>query len=190
MQMTLLDGRRYFAWQRAVNKWLERSCLVVNGRVFRDLNPQIAYEWWEPDHYVTLRFKIVLTEANKQQWLELLGGIGLGNTPVAVSIAMVDLFEKDKSEIMLTAINPSNSIEETPEWQKVSLKASTDWLTWVLLVCFFLLFLIFLYYAFATKLLRDLAPDGLWHLSLGRCQMAFWFFSRHRILHLAVDRHG
>jgi hypothetical protein len=175
----LLKNRRDLAWKLAVERWLERSCLVVNGRVFKDLNPQIAYSWIEydadgtPDNFYALRFKIVLTEANKQQWLELLGGIGLGSKPVAVSIAMVDLFEPGKTGIMPTEINPSFPAHE---WQKVSLKASTDWLTWVSLVCFVLLFLIFLYYAFATKVLRDLAPDGLWHLSLARCQMAFWFF--------------
>ena len=175
----LLKNRRDLAWTLAVERWLERSCLVVNGRVFKDLNPQIAYSWPEyydeftGDNFYALRFKIVLTEANKQQWLELLGGIGLGGKPVAVSIAMVDLFEPGKTRIMPTEINPSLP---APEWQKVSLKASTDWLTGVLLVCFFLLFVIFLYYAFATKVLRDLAPDGLWHLGLGQCQMAFWFF--------------
>ena len=182
----LLLRRRNSAWEQAVKKWLERSCLVVNGRVFRDLNPQADYGWdeyskdknskgeYDHDQYEALRFKIVLTEANKQQWLELLGGTGLANKPVGVSIAMVDLFEPGKTEIMPTAINPA--FVEAPEWQKVNLKASTDWLTWLLLDCFFLLFLLFLYYAFATKVLRDLAPDGLWHLSLGRCQMAFWFF--------------
>jgi hypothetical protein len=183
----LLLGRRDSAWEHAVKNWLERSCLVVNGRVFRDLNPQVdPYCGWDEyskeknsqgefdhDRYEALRFKIVLTEANKQQWLELLGGNGLGSEPVGVSIAMVDLFD-NKTEIMPTAINPS--FAEVPEWQKVNLKASTDWLTWLLLDCFFLLFLLFLYYAFVTKVLRDLAPDGLWHLSLGRCQMAFWFF--------------
>ena len=179
----LLLERRNSAWRQAVKDWLESSCLVVNGRIFRDLNPQIAYGWNEYldevdyDHYDALRYKIVVTEANKPLWLELLGGAGLGRKPVSVSIAMVDVFDKGKEEIMPTDINPSYySKEGTPEWQKVSLKASTDWLTWLLLDCFILLFLMFLYYAFATKVLRDLAPDGLWHLSLGRCQMAFWFF--------------
>ncbi|HEY5707307.1 MAG TPA: hypothetical protein VIS96_17240 [Terrimicrobiaceae bacterium] len=183
----LLMGRRNAAWDQAVKNWLERSCLVVDGRVFLDLNPQVdPYCGWdeysgeknskgEYDHsrYEALRFRIVLTQANKQQWLELLGGNGLASKPVGVSIAVVDLFETGKREIMRTAINPSF---DTAEWQKVRLRASTDWLTWLLLNCFFLLFLIFLYYAGATKVLRDLAPDGLWHLSLGRCQMAFWFF--------------
>jgi hypothetical protein len=182
---TLLLRRRNSAWEQAVKMWLERSCLVVNGRVFRDLNPQVDYGWdeyskdknskgeYDHDQYQALRFRIVLTEANKQQWLELLGGTGLASKPVGVSIAIVDLFD-NRTEIMPTAINPS--FIEAPEWQKVSLKASTDWLTWLLLDCFSLLFLVFLYYAFVTKVLRDLGPDGLWHLSLGRCQMAFWFF--------------
>ena len=82
---------------------------------------------YDHDKYEALRFKIVLTEANKQQWLELLGGTGLARKPVGVSIAMVDLFEPGKTEIMPTAINPA--FVEAPEWQKVSLKASTDWLT-------------------------------------------------------------
>lgn len=181
----LLVNRRNSAWERALKERLERSCLVVNGRVFRDLNAQFAYDWheysehknaqgeYDHDQYVALRFKILLTEANKPQWLELLGGAGLTRKPVGVSIAMVDLFEPGKTEIMPTAINPSTN---PPDWQKVSLKASTDWLTWLLLECFFLLFVLFLYYALATKVLRDMGPDGLWHLSLGRCQMAFWFF--------------
>ena len=182
----LLLDRRNSAWEQAVMGWLERSCLVVDGRIFRDLNPQAAYPWEEwskeekrrkehgSDKYMTLRFKIALTEANKQQWLELLGGTGLASKPVGVSIAMVDFFEKDKAEIMPTAINPS--FAHPHEWQRVSLKASTDWLTWSLLGCFFLLFFLFLYCAFATKILQDLAPDGFWHLALGRCQMAFWFW--------------
>ena len=102
--------------------WLERSCLVVNGRVFTGSEPasrpllrlgRVFQGEEQPGrvgftiHYEALRFKIVLTEANKQQWLELLGGNGLGSEPVGVSIAMVDLFELDKTEIMPTAINPS-----------------------------------------------------------------------------------
>ena len=181
----LLLSRRSSAWDQFVKDTLERSCLVVNGRVFRDLNAQFAYDWheysehkntkgeYDHDQYVALRFKVSMTEANKPQWLELLGGAGFARKPVNVSIAMVDLFEPGNTEIMPTVINPSTN---PPEWQRVSLKASTDWLTWLLLECFFLLFLLFLYYAFATKVLRDMAPDGLWHLSLGRCQMAFWFF--------------
>ncbi len=181
----LLLRRRNAAWDQFLKDKLERSSLVVNGRVFRDLNAQFAYDWheysenknakgeYDHDQYVALRFKIVMTEANKPQWLELLGGAGFARKPMNVSIAVVDLFEPGKTEIMPTAINPSTN---PLEWQKVSLKASTDWLTWFLLECFFLLFLLFLYYAFATKVLRDMAPDGLWHLSLGRCQMAFWFF--------------
>ncbi len=157
----------------------------MNGRVFRDLNAQFAYDWheysehknpkgeYDHDQYIALRFKVAMSEDNKPQWLELLGGAGFARKPMNVSIAMVDLFEPGNTEIMPTAINPSTN---PPEWQKVSLKASTDWLTWLLLDCFFLLFLLFLYYAFATKVLRDMAPDGLWHLSLGHCQMAFWFF--------------
>ena len=181
----LLLKRRNSAWERAVKERLESSCLVVNGRVFKDLNGQFAYDWheysehkntkgeYDHDQYVALRFRILLTEANKSQWLELLGGAGLTPKPVGVSIAMIDLFEPGRTEIMPTAINPSTN---PPDWQKVNLKASTDWLTWLLLEAFFLIFLLFLYYAFATKVLRDLGPDGLWHLSLGRCQMAFWFF--------------
>ena len=181
----LLLNRRSSAWDQFLKDTLERSCLVVNGRVFRDLNAQFAYDWheysehkntkgeYDHDQYVALRFKVSMTEDNKPQWLELLGGAGFARKPMNVSIAMVDLFEPGNTEIMPTAINPSTN---PPEWQRVSLKASTDWLTWLLLECFFLLFLLFLYYAFATKVLRDMAPDGLWHLSLGRCQMAFWFF--------------
>ena len=71
-----------------------------------------------------------MTEANKPQWLELLGGAGFARKPMNVSIAMVDLFEPGNTEIMPTAINPSTN---PPEWQRVSLKASTDWLTWLLL---------------------------------------------------------
>jgi hypothetical protein len=181
----LLLNRRSAAWDQFLKDTLERSCLVVNGRVFPDLNAQFAYDWheysehkntkgeYDQDQYVALRFKILLTEDNKPQWLELLGGTGFARKPINVSVAMVDLFERGNTEIMPTAINPSNN---PPEWQRVSLKASTDWLTWFLLECFFLLFLVFLYYAFATKVLRDMAPDGLWRLSLARCQMAFWFF--------------
>jgi hypothetical protein len=181
----LLLNRRSSAWEQFLRDTLERSCLVVNGRVFRDLNAQFAYDWheysenknakgeYDHDQYVALRFKVLMTEDNKPQWLELLGGAGFAQKPMNVSIAVVDLFERGNTEIMPTAINPSTN---PPEWQRVSLKASTDWLTWLLLECFFLLFLVFLYYAFATKVLRDMAPDGLWHLSLGRCQMAFWFF--------------
>ena len=181
----LLLNRRSSAWDQFLKDTLERSCLVVNGRVFQDLNAQVAYDWheysehkntkgdYDHDQYVALRFKVLMTEENKPLWLELLGGAGFARKPMNVSIAMVDLFERGNTEIMPTAINPSTN---PPEWQKVSLKASTDWLTWLLLECFFLLFLLFLYYAFATKVLRDMAPDGLWHLSLGRCQMAFWFF--------------
>jgi hypothetical protein len=181
----LLLSRRSSAWDQFVKDTLERSCLVVNGRIFRDLNAQFAYDWheysehknakgeYDHDHYVALRFKVLMTQENKPQWLELLGGAGFARKPMNVSIAMVDLFERGNTEIMPTAINPSTN---PPEWQRVSLKAATDWLTWLLLECFFLLFLLFLYYAFATKVLRDIAPDGLWHLSLGRCQMAFWFF--------------
>jgi hypothetical protein len=181
----LLLNRRSAAWDQFLKDTLERSCLVVNGRVFPDLNAQFGYDWheysehkntkgeYDHDQYVALRFKILLTEDNKPQWLELLGGTGFARKPINVSVAMVDLFERGNTEIMPTAINPSNN---PPEWQRVSLKASTDWLTWFLLECFFLLFLVFLYYAFATKVLRDMAPDGLWRLSLARCQMAFWFF--------------
>jgi hypothetical protein len=181
----LLFNRRSSAWDQFLKDTLERSCLVVNGRVFRDLNGQVAYDWheysehknakgeYDHDQYVALRFKVLMTEENKPQWLELLGGAGFAQKPMNVSIAVVDLFERGNTEIMPTAINPSTN---PPEWQRVNLKASTDWLTWLLLECFFLLFLVFLYYAFATKVLRDIAPDGLWHLSLGRCQMAFWFF--------------
>ncbi|MET0223187.1 MAG: hypothetical protein ABW346_02260 [Terrimicrobium sp.] len=181
----LLLHRRSAAWDQFLKDTLERSCLVVNGRVFPDLNAQFAYDWheysehkntkgeYDHDQYVALRFKVLMTEDNKPQWLELLGGTGFARKPINVSVAMVDLFERGNTEIMPTAINPSNN---PPEWQRVSLKASTDWLTWLLLECFFLLFLVFLYYAFATKVLRDMAPDGLWHLSLARCQMAFWFF--------------
>ena len=181
----LLLNRRNSAWDQFLKDTLERSCLVLNGRDFRDLKAQFAYDWheysehknakgeYDHDHYVALRFKVLMTGENKPQWLELLGGTGFARKPMNVSIAMHDLFEPDNTEIMPTAINPSNN---PPEWQKVSLKASTDWLTWLLLDCFFLLFLLFVYYAFATKVLRDMAPDGLWHLSLGRCQMAFWFF--------------
>ena len=181
----LLFNRRSSAWDQFLKDTLERSCLVVNGRVFRDLNAQFAYGWdeysehkntkgdYDHDEYVALRFKVLMTDDNKAQWLELLGGAGFAQKPMNVSVAILDLFERGNTEIMPTAINPSNN---PPEWQRVSLKASTDWLTWLLLECFFLLFLVFLYYAFATKVLRDMAPDGLWHLSLGRCQMAFWFF--------------
>jgi len=181
----LLLHRRSAAWDQFLKDTLERSCLVVNGRVFPDLNAQFAYDWheysehkntkgeYDHDQYVALRFKVLMTEDNKPRWLELLGGTGFARKPINVSVAMVDLFERGNTEIMPTAINPSNNM---PEWQRVSLKASTDWLTWLLLDCFFLLFLVFLYYAFATKVLRDMAPDGLWHLSLARCQMAFWFF--------------
>jgi hypothetical protein len=181
----LLFNRRSSAWDQFLKDTLERSCLVVNGRVFRDLNAQFAYGWheysehkntkgeYDHDEYVALRFKVLMTDDNKAQWLDLLGGAGFAQKPMNVSIAILDLFERGNTEIMPTAINPSNN---PPEWQRVSLKASTDWLTWLLLECFFLLFLVFLYYAFATKVLRDMAPDGLWHLSLGRCQMAFWFF--------------
>ena len=181
----LLFNRRSAAWDQFLKDTLERSCLVVNGRVFRDLNAQFAYDWheysehkntkgeYDHDQYVALRFKAAMTRDNKPQWLELLGGAGFARKPINVSVAMVDLFEPGNTEIMPTTINPSTN---PPEWQRVSLKASTDWLTWLLLECFFLLFLLFLYYAFATKVLRDMAPDGLWHLSLGRCQMAFWFF--------------
>jgi hypothetical protein len=181
----LLLNRRSSAWDQFLKDTLERSCLVVNGRVFRDLNAQFAYDWheysehkntkgeYDHDQYVALRFKVSMSEDNKRQWLELLGGAGFARKPMNVSIAMVDLFEPGNTEIMPTAINPSIN---PPEWQRVSLKASTDWLTWLLLECFFLLFILFLYYAFATKVLRDMAPDGLWRLSLGRCQMAFWFF--------------
>jgi hypothetical protein len=181
----LLLNRRSSAWDQFLKDTLERSCLVVNGRVFRDLNAQFAYDWheysehknakgdYDHDQYVALRFKVSMSEENKRQWLELLGGAGFARKPMNVSIAMVDLFEPGNTEIMPTAINPSiNPLD----WQRVSLKASTDWLTWLLLECFFLLFILFLYYAFATKVLRDMAPDGLWRLSLSRCQMAFWFF--------------
>ena len=195
----LLLSRRSSAWDQFLKDTLERSCLVVNGRVFQDLNAQVAYDWheysehkntkgdYDHDQYVALRFKVLMTEKNKPLWLELLGGAGFARKPMNVSIAMVDLFERGNTEIMPTAINPSTN---PPEWQRVSLKASTDWLTWLLLECFFLLFLLFLYYAFATKVLRDMAPDGLWHLSLGRCQMAFWFFIVAGSVHLSLDCHG
>ena len=43
----LLLSRRSSAWDQFVKDTLERSCLVVNGRVFRDLNAQFAYDWHE-----------------------------------------------------------------------------------------------------------------------------------------------
>jgi hypothetical protein len=43
----LLLTRRSAAWDQFLKDRLERSCLVVNGRVFRDLNAQFAYDWHE-----------------------------------------------------------------------------------------------------------------------------------------------
>lgn len=177
----LLLDRRESAWLEAVKQWLRQSCLVLNGRVFRDLHPHVAYGWDEyggtkegpVDHYDALRFKVALTNDNKKQWLELLGGTGFGDKPMSVSIALPDVFEKGTTEIMPTAINPSAN---SPQWQKVGFRASTNWLTWLLLTAFVLLLLLFVYYAFETNLLREMGMDGFWHLSLGRCQMAFWFF--------------
>ncbi len=181
----LLDGRRETAWRSAVMGWLASSSLAINDRIFTDLHPQVAYFWDEHypnektgaddfDRYHALRFKLVLTDANKPQWLDLLGGAGFASKPVGVTIAFSNLFDQaGKTELMPTAINPAFKVAP---WQQVRLKASTDTLTRTLLVIFILLVGIFIYYAFATNLLRVFGADGLWHLSLGRCQMAWWFF--------------
>lgn len=182
----LLEGARYNTWMSTVNDCLNRCRLVVNGRIFADLKGEVEYYWDEYakdpkifDRYYTLRFHLTLTEdgdgikGNKSQWLDLLGGVGLSNKPVTVSIAYVS---KDgaKSEILPTAISPS-----TPKkWQNVLLRANDmDLATWLLSVVFVLLLGGFIYMSFSTNLLREKGRDGLWHLSLGHCQMAFWFFT-------------
>jgi hypothetical protein len=179
----LLRDRRNSAWLEAVKTWLEKSSLMLDGRVFTDLHPQIGQAWLEHytdkngdpdfDRYYGLRFRLNLSAMNRDQWRELFGGIGLGAKPVSASIAFVGVFEPGRTEILPTELIPTTS----SHWQKIFLQPSGDCVTWGLLFAFGALLLIFIYYALVSNLLREFCVrDGLWHLSLGRCQMAFWFF--------------
>ena len=56
----LLLSRRSSTWDQFLKDTLERSCLVVNGRVFRDLNAQFAYDWHDTPNIKTLKARTIM----------------------------------------------------------------------------------------------------------------------------------
>lgn len=175
----LLYGCRYFGWLATIDNLLNECCLVINDHIFPDIKAQVDYSWPEYtdtkdpyayDEFYALHFKMALN-ADKDQWLDILGGNGIGKVPVRVSIAYI--LPNGKPEVMQTSVFPNAA----NEWRRTYLRAnSLNWGTLALLACFALVSIAFVYLAFSTNVLREMGPDGLWHLSLGLCQMVFWFF--------------
>ena len=60
----LLLNRRSSAWDQFLKDTLERSCLVMNGRVFRDLNAQFAYDWHEDSEHKSNKANTIMTSTS------------------------------------------------------------------------------------------------------------------------------
>ncbi len=168
-------------------KCLGDARLALNGVVLDDLKPMEVNPAWEQwvemvdngvksygcNRYHFLRFKVDINDQNKPAWKTLLCDLGLGNKPLAVSLAFPNLTSSNPTEIMSTEVVPN-----APElWHHAVLHVQRECTQIVLAIIFLLLFVLFTYGAVSTTLLRTLGKeDDLWHFSLGLCQMAWWFF--------------
>ena len=164
---------RDFLWSADVKRWLEQSCfLVIEGKRFKDLHPIVEGSFAQPRWLSTtkyeqiwyLRFRIEVTEANKSLWQDLVSGQGFKARPVSVTLGQSNVVDQDTDEI------PTLLKDRVVDLQTASLFQMTCGIFVV-----GLLLLIFLLLATKTPLLQHFGTDALWHMSLGRSQMAFWF---------------
>jgi hypothetical protein len=111
-------------------------------------------------------------QPSRADWSNVLTAAGLDNR-LPVSIAV---YQQNRDTAHVIASFPGRTKAVEFRFQRFP----TDWPTIIGIALLVLAFVLFLYWAFNTGIIRDSAqnvcPDGLPPFSLGRCQMAFWFF--------------
>jgi hypothetical protein len=170
---------RDFVWTQQVKRWLEQSCfLVVEGKRFTDLRPIVVGAFPTPqwssdteyDNVWYLRFHPEITEKNKSDWMDLLSGQGFKPRLVTVTLGQSNVVDQNIDE-MPTSLAPSETKEN---WVQLQIASPLQMSSGIIVVG--LMLAAFLLLATKTTILQDFgADDELWHVSLGRSQMAFWF---------------
>lgn len=179
------NERRF--WDPLVEQYLRGARLVLDGEMISDLQPKMESYWVEWDDtednqgkkktdsilYRTLRFDIQFTEDNKPQWRKILSDLGFGTKPLEVSLAFPQLFGLPNTEIMPTEVVPT----APSQWQRANFTLALGKTQIAFGIVFVVLFGVFIYFVARSNLLCVLdSQTGLWHFSLGLCQMACWFF--------------
>jgi hypothetical protein len=107
------------------------------------------------------------SQASRVDWSSVLTAAGVDKV-LPVSIAMY----QQNQDVAHVIASPSKAF--------LFQRFPSDWPTIIGIALLILAFILFLYWAFNTGIIRDptqnVCPDGLPPFSLGRCQMAFWFF--------------
>jgi hypothetical protein len=171
---------RDFVSTQLFKRWLEQSCfLVVDGHRFIDLHPivdggfpaapQFSADSTTYDNFWYLRFHPAITTANKPDWMSLLSGQGFTPREVTVTLGQSNSGDLTTTDDIATDLRESKG---HPVWLQVAVPlelVAGSLVVVVLLVTVLLL-------VTRTTILQEFDPDTeLWHTSLGRSQMAFWF---------------
>ncbi len=171
---------RDFLWSADIKRWLEQSCfLVIEGQRLTDVRPMVvgafaeAPRWTSATEYHQrwyLRFRLQVTETNKALWTDLLRGRGFHARPVTVTLGQTNIVDQNTDEMPT-----DQGFQSALMMHKVVLQIASPFQMTSGVIVVALLLVVFLLLATKTHLLQDLGADSLWHMSLGRTQMAFWF---------------
>jgi hypothetical protein len=178
-----LEARREQRFQNAIDGWLQKMSLFLNGHPIPGLSPEWIYGWYEyssdpaqpPARYDSIEFRLLKTDENREAWLELLRGNGISDRATTVAVGFNKAFG-DRTDLILSQVNTAGA----KEWQRFYIRTAPRSALLASSLAIFALIILCLWLAVSSNLLRDTTaprnPGGRYPFSLALCQMAFWLF--------------
>lgn len=175
-----------------IEEMLPRMVLVLDGKAMTSLHPIKPSEDYsyvynpkgnaspqpQEGRWFSVQFQFVRerdNENSKADWKDILKQSGV-RLPMDVTLGIIG----DDGKTIYGSPSYVTKGAEAPEGRFILHRVPWDGWTATGTTLLFTAFALFIYLALSTSILRDPAQpvraDGLSPVSLGRCQMAFWFF--------------